>query len=85
MFTSAWHLNSVYPKIKQQKLQHRMQGADLQMCSLVLLHELALRALSPVQGEQLWLTLGVVGLREKQGGSVVVPTLHGHSGFQGGC
>lgn len=55
------------------------------MCSLVLLHELALRALSPVQEEQLWLTLGVVGLREKQGGSVVVPTLHGHSGFQGGC
>lgn len=31
MFTSAWHLNSVYPKIKQQKLQHWMQEKDLQV------------------------------------------------------
>lgn len=54
-------------------------------CGLVLLQELGLRILSSVQRKQLWLTLRVVGLGEKQGGSVVVPTPHGHRGFQGGC
>lgn len=31
VFTSAWDLKSVYPKIKQQKLQYWMQETDLQL------------------------------------------------------
>lgn len=60
VFTSAWHLNSVYPKIKQQKLQHWMQETHLQMW-------VSSPASADFEGiffqgrEQLWLTL-----REKE-------------------
>lgn len=75
MFTSAWHLNSVYPKIKQQKLQHWMQETDLrvwvsspaQACfeGTLLSAERAAVA-DPATG---WLDEG------EAGGSAVVPTM----------
>lgn len=84
MFTSAWHLNSVYPKIKQQKLQHWMQEKDLQVW-----------VSSPAQAgfegisssaERAAVTDPASAWTEGEaGGPAAVPTLHGHSGFQGGC
>lgn len=66
VFTSAWHLNSVYPKIKQQKLQRWMQETDLQMW--VSSPARACSESTLLSAEQLWLTLPQGGgIREKQG------------------
>lgn len=81
VFTSAWHLNSVYPKIKQQKLQHWMQETHLQMWvsspASAGFEGIFFRAESSCGWPWEWLDWGR--------SSAVVLTLRGHCGFWEGC
>lgn len=83
MFTSAWHLYSVYPKIKQQKLQHWMPETDLEMW-------VSSPSRAGFEGtffsaERAAVADPARAWTEGEAGGLCSGALHGHSGFQRGC